>query len=61
MTLPNGDRAFASAADITVTITYFGDPGDYILGTLSGTWHSGPQGQGGPDYPLVGTFSVLRQ
>ncbi|HSF88304.1 MAG TPA: hypothetical protein VLA46_02740, partial [Saprospiraceae bacterium] len=59
--LPNGDRAVAETDDLTVTITYYGAVGDYIIGTLSGTWHTGPDGQGGPDYPLIGNFSVLRQ
>lgn len=59
--LPNGDRAVAETDDLTVTITYYGAIGDYIIGTLSGTWHTGPDGQGGPDYPLIGNFSVLRQ
>jgi len=59
--LPNGDRAVAETDDLTVTITYYGAVGDYIIGTLSGTWHTGPDGQGGPDYPLTGNFSVVRQ
>ena len=59
--LPNGDRAFAGTNDLTVNITYYGPPGDYILGTITGTWHTGPNGQGGQDYPLAGTFSVLRE
>lgn len=58
--LPNGDRAFAGASDLTVNITYYGPAGDYIIGTITGTWHTGPNGQGGLDYPLTGTFSVLR-
>jgi len=57
--LPNGDRAFATG--VTVTFTYFGDVGDYITGTVSGTFHTGPNGQGGPDYPLAATFTVLRE
>jgi hypothetical protein len=56
--LPNGDQARANA--VTVTITYFGAVGDYIIGTVSGTFHTGPNGQGGPDYPLQGNFTVLR-
>lgn len=59
--LPNGDRAFAAASDLTVNITYYGPAGDYVIGTITGTWHTGPNGQGGLDYPLSGTFSVLRQ
>lgn len=59
--LPNGDRAYAFADDVTVTITYYGAIGDYIIGSVSGTWHTGPNGQGGPDYPLSGTFSILRE
>jgi len=61
VTLPNGDRAFARAEDLTVTITYFGAVGDYIIGTVAGTWQTGPNGQGGPDYPLAATFSILRE
>ena len=61
VTLPNGDRAFARAEDVTINITYFGVIGDYILGTVSGTWHTGPNGQGGPDYPMAGSFSILRE
>jgi hypothetical protein len=57
--LPNGDQARANA--VTVTITYFGDVGDYITGTVSGTFHTGPNGQGGPDYPLAGSFTILRE
>ncbi len=59
--LPNGDRAFAGASDLTVSISYYGPAGDYVIGTITGTWHTGPNGQGGLDYPLSGTFSVLRQ
>ena len=32
--LPNGDRAVAETDDLTVTITYYGAVGDYIIGTL---------------------------
>lgn len=59
--LPNGDRAFANGTNMNVTITYYGPVGDYIIGTVTGTWHTGPNGQGGPDYPLAGTFSILRE
>jgi hypothetical protein len=59
--LPNGDRAFANAQDMTVIITYYGPVGDYIIGSMTGIWHTGPNGQGGPDYPLLGTFSILRE
>ncbi len=62
VTLPNGDRAFAKGDELIITITYFGPVGDYILGTVSGTWHTAsPNGQVGPEYPLAGTFSVLRE
>ena len=57
--LPNGDQARANG--VTVTFTYYGGVGDYITGTVSGTFHTGPNGQGGPDYPLVGTFTILRE
>ncbi|HEX5112767.1 MAG TPA: hypothetical protein VFV79_07965 [Saprospiraceae bacterium] len=56
--LPNGDHARANG--VTVVITYYGGVGDYIIGTVTGTFHTGPNGQGGPDYPLQGTFTVLR-
>ncbi len=56
---PNGDRAFAT--NVVITVTHYGAVGDYIIGTLTGTWHTGPNGQGGPDYPLQGSFSVLRE
>jgi len=56
--LPNGDQARANA--VTVVITHYGAVGDYIIGTVTGTFHTGPNGQGGPDYPLQGTFTVLR-
>jgi hypothetical protein len=59
--LPNGLRAVADIESISLTITYYGAEGDYIIGTLTGTWHSGPNGFGGPDYPLIGNFSVVRQ
>jgi hypothetical protein len=59
--LPNGDRAYAIGNDVLVTITYYGAVGDYIIGTINGTWHTGPNGQGGQDYPLAGTFSILRE
>jgi hypothetical protein len=55
--LPNVSQSKAHA--VTVTITYFGDVGDYITGTVSGTFHTGPNGQGGPDYPLAGSFTIL--
>ena len=44
---------------ISAVITYFGDVGDYIIGTFSGTLSTNPQG-GGTDYPMTGTFSVIR-
>jgi len=56
-TLPNGDQARTNA--VTVTITHYGAPGDYIIGTVTGTFHTGPNGQGGPDYPLQGSFTIL--
>ena len=62
VTLPNGDRAFVKPDNLTITITYFGAVGDYILGSVSGTWNTFmSNGQAGPDYPLTGTFSVLRE
>ena len=59
--LPNGERAFADGTNMTVNISYYGPVGDYIIGSVTGTWHEGPNGQGGPEFPLVGTFSILRE
>jgi len=61
VTLPNGDLAFADETNMIVNITYYGPMGDFIIGTVTGTFHTGPDGQGGPDYPLVGSFAILRE
>lgn len=62
VTLPNGDRAFVKWNEVTIVITYFGDVGDYIIGTVSGTWQTvATNGQVGPDYPFAGSFSILRE
>ena len=58
--LPNGERAYSTAQDLVVNITYYGPVGDYIIGTLTGTWYIGSFGQGVPAYPLSGSFSILR-
>jgi hypothetical protein len=52
--------AFVSATEATVVITYFGDVGDFIQGTISGVLSDNPQG-GGTEYNFTGTISVLRQ
>jgi hypothetical protein len=46
---------------VRVTITHYGDVGDYITGTLSGTWFPDAGTSGGMEYPLVGSFSVRRE
>jgi len=56
--LPTMEFVYATTVDVTVT--YFGGVGDYIQGTVSGTMSTNPQG-GGTEYPLLGTFSVIRQ
>ncbi|MEP6793315.1 MAG: hypothetical protein ABJB16_03240 [Saprospiraceae bacterium] len=45
---------------LTVEVTYYGGPGDYILGNVSGTVSTGPN-NGNIEYPFTGTFSVLRE
>ena len=62
VTLPNGDILYAHQGNLSVTITHYGEVGDYVTGTLSGTWFPDPGGSGGTDeHPLVGTFSVFRE
>jgi len=58
MTLPTTE--FAYATDVIIQVTYYGGPGDYIQGTLSGTLTTGPNG-GNDEYAFIGTFSVLQQ
>ena len=53
-TSPN---VFAYATEVTVVITYFGEVGDYIQGTLSGILEEENQG---PEHNFTGEFSVLR-
>ena len=55
MELPNSIYGYAT--DVTVTITYFGEVGDYIQGTLTGTINE----EGGSNtHPMTGAFSVIR-
>jgi hypothetical protein len=49
----------ARATSVTLVVTYYGGPGDYIQGTVSGTVNTGPN-NGNDEYPFTGTFSVLR-
>jgi len=58
MELSGGDYVFATQA--TVVISYFGDVGDFIQGTISGVLKSDPQGSGA-EYNFTGTISALRQ
>ncbi|MDX1410033.1 MAG: hypothetical protein R3330_17910, partial [Saprospiraceae bacterium] len=55
--LPGG--AVIYSEDVTITITYFGDVGDVIQGTLTGTMIE--PGGGGPQYSMTGSFTVLRE
>jgi hypothetical protein len=50
--MPNGAWGYASG--VSVTITQFGGPGEFITGTLTGTMYQ----QGGGAYPITGTFVV---
>ena len=57
--LPSGHRI--SASNIVVTFFYFGEVGDYITGTISGTFTPSPGAGGSGEYPLTGTFTILRE
>lgn len=57
MTLDGDEMVWATEA--TVVITYFGDVGDLVIGTISGTLTDNPQG-GGTEYNFTGTISALR-
>lgn len=61
VTLPNGRQVFAVGSLLSAEITRFGEVGDYIVGTLSGTWFSDPGNSNYVEYPLRGSFSVLRE
>lgn len=56
--LSGGDVVQATQA--TVVITYYGDVGDYIQGTISGVVSTNPQG-GGQEYNFTGTISILQE
>ncbi len=58
LTLDGGE--FVWATEATVIITYFGDVGDYVVGTISGILTDNPQG-GGTEYNFTGTISTLRE
>jgi hypothetical protein len=58
MTLPTAE--FATATVVTIQVTYYGGPGDYIQGTLNGTLKTDPS-NGSDEYAFTGTFSVLRE
>jgi hypothetical protein len=46
----------------TVTFTYFGDEGDFVMGTLEGTYlEIHVQGQQIMSYPFTGEFKILRE
>ncbi len=50
---------FAHATAVTIQVTYYGGPGDYVQGNVSGTVNTG-ENNGNDEYPFTGTFSVLR-
>jgi hypothetical protein len=57
--LANGK--YLHGSDIYITFNYFGEPGDYLKGTIAGTFLSDPGSGGGQfSYPLSGTFVVQR-
>jgi hypothetical protein len=55
-----GPMEYAYATDMEIVVTYFGDVGDFIQGTFTGTVAAEPSG-GGTTYPILGTFSVIRE
>ncbi len=59
LSLDGGEFVWASEA--TVVITYFGDVGDFVIGTISGILSDNPQGGGGTEYNFTGTISALRE
>ena len=60
LTFSNGNHL--SGTGIVVTFTEFGEAGNYLKGTITGTLRPDPGGQGGSnEYPLSGTFAILRQ
>lgn len=58
--LEPGLFAYVVQGSLVVTVTYYGDPGDFIQGTFVGTLQENPGG-GGTTYPMTGTFSAIRQ
>ncbi|MEP6647457.1 MAG: hypothetical protein ABJC12_10225 [Saprospiraceae bacterium] len=48
------------STSVTIDVTYYGGPGDYIQGNVSGTVNTGPNA-GNIEYPFTGTFSVKRE
>jgi len=56
--LPTGVQVRATS--VTLQVTYYGGPGDYIQGNISGTLNTGPNG-GNIEYPFTGIFSILRE
>ena len=58
--LPMNGGYVSADNPVSVTITYYGDQGDYIIGTISGTMTADPGGGGG-DYEFTGSFTALRQ
>ncbi|HSF88305.1 MAG TPA: hypothetical protein VLA46_02745 [Saprospiraceae bacterium] len=52
---------FFTNGDMIITVTEFGKIGEYIKGTFTGTCLKEDPGSPGREYPLVGTFSVVRE
>ena len=57
--LSNGEWGWVDSVEVVVT--YFGETGDVIQGTFNGTFNTGQGGQGGEEYPMDGSFSVIRE
>jgi hypothetical protein len=53
-----GIGEFGSAPTITVTVTYVGDTGDFVTGTMTGEY---TEGQGNPFMSFTGNFSIKRE
>ena len=51
-----------SVGEVDVEVTYFGEPGDYIIGTFTGTMEGTDQNGTVIDtFEYTGSFSVFRQ
>lgn len=55
-----GFGQWGSMNDVIVEVTFVGEPGDFVAGTISGNYKE-LDGNDSMDYPFEGTFQVLRE